>query len=277
MMIMIPDNKILTKIHKVSLYLLIEFDKFCRENELTYFLDSGTALGAVRHSGFIPWDDDVDVGMPRNDYERLLKIGQEKLPDNLFIQTCETDPDYIFKYAKLRLKGTIFQEYQTLPFKENGFFIDIFPFDNVPHNRFAAKMDVAISRYMYHTIRLWRSSDKCSTKLLRLLQTIIKKIPESSIDWLDELWVKYCRKYENKNTGRMTSYFWGMTQYGTYVFDTDKLLPVQDVLFEGHSVKIMQKPDYYLKLMYGDYMTLPPIEKRQGHHYNGQIDFGGYV
>lgn len=269
-------TEIREKIHKVSLYLLLTFDRFCKENDLIYFLDSGTALGAVRHGGFIPWDDDVDVGMPRKDYERLLKIGPERLPEDLFIQTVETDPAYKFKFAKLRLKGTIYQEYDSLPFKENGFFIDIFPYDQVSCNKGIAKLDVTISSYMYHIIRLWRSSGECSTKILRLIQRLIKKIPESKIEWLDAMWTKYCRKNENKETGCMTPFFWGMSQYKAYIFDTNKMLPVRDILFEGHLLKIMRDPDYYLKLAYGDYLTLPPIAKRQGHHFNGMIDFGKY-
>ena len=101
------ENNLLDSIHRVSLYLLLEFDRVCKENNLTYSLDSGTALGAVRHGGFIPWDDDIDVGMPRKDYETFLRIAQDLLPSDIFVQTSHTEQNYKRNAAKLRLEGTM--------------------------------------------------------------------------------------------------------------------------------------------------------------------------
>lgn len=271
------DNELLAKIHKVVLYILLSFDKICRENNLTYFLDSGTALGAVRHGGFIPWDDDVDVGMPRKDYERFLQIAQEKLPEDLFLQTHETDPAYWRNAAKIRLKGTIFQEYDDLPYEQNGFFIDIFPFDNVPRNKYLAKFNIALSRWIYYIVRTWRSRGKSPYMYRRFVGVFIKKMPASLIKRIDKVYINLCRKYENKNTGKITCYSWLMTQQRSYIFDVHKMFPVKDISFEGQLVKIMNVPDYYLKLMYGDYMKLPPEDKRHGHHIFGKIDFGPYA
>lgn len=275
----ITSNELLAKIHKVSLYILLAFDKVCRENNLTYFIDSGTALGAIRHGGFIPWDDDIDVGMPRKDYERFLQIGRTVLPDEFFIQTHETDPSYKRNAAKLRLKGTIFQEFDDLPFKENGLFIDIFPFDNIPANKYVAKFNIVVLGMMYHVIYSWWNPKKSTSKFRAIIRKCIKMIPESLIECANETYIKYCKKYENIDTGYMTCHYWGMTysKLNTYIFDTKKLLPVKDIPFEKHSVKIMQDADYYLKIIYGDYMTLPPEAARHGHHYWGRIDFGGYV
>ena len=272
------EEELLTKIHKVTLYILLAFDKVCRENDLTYFLDSGSALGAVRHGGFIPWDDDIDVGMPRKDYERFLQIGQEKLPKEFFIQTRETDPNYRRFAAKLRLRGTVFPEQDTLPYKENGFFIDIFPFDNVPRNKYLAKCNLYIARCMFHIIRSWHSEKQSPSFLRRfLVNTFVKKMTKSQIDRMGEHYLIFCRKYENKETGFCTCYSWGMSQYNTYIFDVNKLLPINDISFEGHYVKIMNDPDYYLRLMYGDYMVLPPEDKRHIQHLEGVIDFGKYT
>lgn len=271
------NDELLTKAHKIFLYILLAFDKVCRENHLTYFLDSGTALGAVRHGGFIPWDDDVDVGMPRKDYERFLQVGQDNLSDEFFIQTHQTDPSYKRNAAKLRLRGTLFQEFDDLPFAENGFFIDIFPFDNVPKNKLAAKLNVAGLRLFTRIIGTWLSHIQSSSHVLRVIQSLIKKIPERQMMWLNDKYVRLCRLYENRDTGHFTSYFWAMSAKKNYIFDTDRMLPVREISFEGCSVKIVKDPDYYLQLMYGNYMQLPPENERQGHHMKGQIDFGGYA
>ena len=124
---MMDNDDVLKRIQAAELYLLVAFDKVCRDNGLTYFLDSGTALGAVRHGGFIPWDDDIDVGMPRKDYERFMQIGQNLLPSNIFLQNRDTEANYLRYAAKLRLEGTVFPETNELPYQHNGIFIDIFP------------------------------------------------------------------------------------------------------------------------------------------------------
>lgn len=275
----IPNDDLLAKIHKVSLYILLAFDKVCRENDLTYFLDSGTALGAVRHGGFIPWDDDVDVGMPRKDYERFLQIAHEKLPEEFFLQTRETDPAYKRNAVKLRLKGTVFQEYDSLPYKENGFFIDIFPFDNVPRNRCTAKINIVILGMIHHFIYSYWNPKKSKVKFRSIVRKCIEKIPESAIEYFNRHYIKYCRKYEKIDTGFMTCHYWGMTysRLNTYIFETKKILPTKEICFESHTVRIVQDADYYLSTMYGDYMKLPPEAARRGHHIYGNIDFGMYI
>lgn len=268
-----PSEDILHLIQEKLLYVLVAFDRVCREHGLTYFLDSGTALGAIRHGGFIPWDDDVDVGMPRKDYERFLIIGQEFLPEDIFIQTTQTEPNYKRNAAKLRLKGTVFQEANDLPYKYNGFFIDIFPFDNVPANQILAKGYIFISRFLFWIIRSWWSSNDSSSLVLRLTQRIIRLLPQKRIEILNALYVKHCRLYENKETGYITCFYWRMTQNKTYIFDTREMFPTTDILFERKLVRIMKSPDYYLSIMYGNYNELPPEDKRQ-YHLKYKVDFG---
>lgn len=271
------NEELISKIHKVCLYILLAFDKVCRENDLTYFLDSGTALGAVRHGGFIPWDDDVDVGMPRKDYERFLQIGQGELPQDMFLQTTHTDPLYERNFAKIRLKRTCFQEYKDLPYGENGFFIDIFPFDNVTNNRYRAKIDIIVVRLYYRFLASWWDRKDASSKSRRKIRKIIKIIPKRVILRLNERFVQYCRRYENRDTGYFTCFFWRMSQNRMYRFEVEKMLPVSETLFEGYPVKIARDSDYYLRETYGDYMEIPPENQRSGHHLNGLIDFGDYV
>ena len=120
-------------VQRVELDILIKVARLCEERGLTYFIESGTALGAVRHGGFIPWDDDIDIGMPRQDYEKFLDIAQKELGDEYFVQTRETDPNAPFSFAKVRKNGTTFIEWNKRNIKmHHGIYIDIFPYDGLP-------------------------------------------------------------------------------------------------------------------------------------------------
>ena len=270
------DDTVLKKIQKAELYLLVEFDKVCRKQGLTYFLDSGTALGAIRHGGFIPWDDDIDVGMPRKDYERFMEIGQRLLPSDIFLQNRSTEKNYNRNAAKLRLCGTVFQETNELPYEHNGFFIDIFPFDNLPNNKKIARWNVKMVVEMLHVLRSYRGAEESSSpsRMNRMLYSIVNKFPQSWISRLGAFVTKYARKREFADSRYTTCYYWRMSQSKQYIFDMDEMYPVKDINFEGEKVMIMKNPDYYLNLMYGDYMQLPPVEKRTAHHYDGVLDLG---
>jgi lipopolysaccharide cholinephosphotransferase len=267
----------LKKIQKAELYLLLEFDKVCREQGFTYFLDSGTALGAIRHGGFIPWDDDIDVGMPRKDYDRFMEIGQSYLPDNIFLQNRRTEKNYSRYAAKLRLKGTIFPETDSALYEHNGIFIDIFPFDNIAGNRFWARLAVKNVVEMLHVIRTYRGHDLgvSPSRVRRSISWIIKRMPEGLINSLEKICFRIALRNENKETSFMTCYFWRMSQTKQYLFERPKMLPVKDIYFEGHILKIMKNPDYYLTLMYGNFMQLPPEEKRFAH-LKGDVDLGSF-
>lgn len=269
------QNELLKKTQKAELYLLNEFDKVCRQNGLTYFLDSGTALGAIRHGGFIPWDDDIDVGMPRKDYNRFLEIGQQLLPTDIFLQTRQTDKGYWRNAAKLRLKGTIFPERNDVAYQYNGIFIDIFPFDNIPSCIFIARCNIKYLVGIGRIIRSYRRQSKNLPVKNHLFHRLLIKIPQTWIDRLEDYYLAYVQRNANKNTGKMTCYFWRMSLTKQYIFDSNKMLPVKDILFEGYPFLLMNNPDYYLKIMYGDYLKLPPKEQRVCHHI-GEIFFGDF-
>lgn len=123
---------LIKQVQAIELEILLEVDRICRKHRISYFLDSGTALGAVRHKGFIPWDDDIDIGMLRDDYERFLSVAQEEMGQDYFLQTYRTDGTPIM-FAKVRKTGTTFVEFRLRKFPINhGLFIDIFPYDYLP-------------------------------------------------------------------------------------------------------------------------------------------------
>ena len=130
-----PDGSLLRRQQLRMLELLEVIDVICRKHQIPYWLSSGTLIGAARHKGFIPWDDDLDIEMLRSDYLRLLKVLPQELPDNLALQTNETDPNYIFIYGKLRDKDSHLEETNSYDriFHYTGIYIDIFPLEKIPY------------------------------------------------------------------------------------------------------------------------------------------------
>lgn len=130
-----------TELRKVQLTILSifrEIVRICDENDICYFIIGGTALGTVRHGGFIPWDDDFDIGMTRENYNKFLTIAQKKLPQDLFLQTIETEPESPFYFAKVRKNGTKFVEKycKNLNIHHGVYvYVDIFPYDNIPNDQ----------------------------------------------------------------------------------------------------------------------------------------------
>ena len=133
-------------IQEIELDILLEFDRICKKHGLKYQLYSGTLIGAVRHEGFIPWDDDIDVAMPRADYDKFIEL-KDELADDYFFQSYETDPQYINRFGKIRKNGTVFMEklVQELDM-HHGIYIDVFPFDNIKPHSFSGKLQLFILR-----------------------------------------------------------------------------------------------------------------------------------
>ena len=202
-----------------------------------------------------------------------MQIGQRYLPNNIFLQNNKTENNYYRFAAKLRLIGTVFPEANDCPYEHNGIFIDIFPFDNITGPRLRARLNVKIVVEMLHVIRIYRghNSGTGSTRLSRLFSNIIRLMPQSFINRIEISCLKVTRRNENRATKYMTCYFWRMSQTRQYLFESQKMLPVKSIVFDGLEVMIMNNPHYYLSLMYGDYMKLPPEENRLPHRRGGVV------
>ena len=250
----------LTQLKEIELEIFRSFIQLCGQLNLKYYVLGGTLLGAVRHQGFIPWDDDIDVGMPRKDYETLLALGQQYLPEGLFLQTFQTDPGYPANFAKLRNSHTTFVEYSLKDCSMNhGIYIDIFPLDYYPdagQRLFEAKKLLMSLRI---TDAFSTSGMKPATKMVRWISRVLYPSVSGAVKKREALFtsVTHGEKIAN-HCGA-----WGKKEIMPAAWYGDGVL----VPFEGMQVKAPSCYHEWLTQVYGNYMQLPPAEKRIPHHY----------
>jgi len=265
------NEKNLQQLKKIEIESLRLFIQICDRYKLRYFLLGGSCLGAIRHKGFIPWDDDIDVGMPRSDYNKFLEIAQAELPENMFVQTVITDIEYPMCFAKLRNSNTTFIETSVKNFKINhGVYIDIFPLDGITDDEFERKKHLFKLKICHRAKSMyWYKGNKTIT-LKSIIYDFVFKIYYRNIRNIIKSEEKLMLKYDYDYSNLVFNYCgaWGEKEITPKEwFGEGKMAD-----FEGISVLVPQNYDAYLTKMYGDYMTLPPIEKRVGHHYCEVID-----
>ena len=248
---------------KQLLKMLLAFDAFCKENNLTYYLSGGTLLGAVRHKGFIPWDDDIDLYMLRRDYEIFLDtFGRYEKDYNLI--SLKTDPQCSMAYAKVEKLGTRLIENVDNPM-ELGINIDIFPVDGVPDDlKERTKYFKKIQR-IRNSLILKDVSLSYSRNLFKNIVLAIGKIALKpfSLRFLAEKLDSIIDK-NNIKSQYVCNVIMGNGVRS--VFKRDAMSSTIDIEFEGKFYKTMVGYDEYLTQTYGDYMQLPPVEKRVSHH-----------
>lgn len=265
-------RQISEEVKNVLLEMLDTIDQICRENGIRYFLDSGTALGAVRHGGFIPWDDDIDIGMLREDYDRFLQVAPQLLPENLILQNEKNEPTFYMFYSKLRKLNTLYTDSRReRDFKYKGFQIDIFPFDYIADDLEQANR--IFDRVEKHRLLAeWRMvpvPPKSITK--SVIYYLMKLLPARAFS--RERVESMMRENNGSSKRYVAAYCYMMSKHKICIFPADVMAPGGDILFEGRKYMIMRDPDAYLKAMYGDYMKLPPEEKRVPSHMGANIVF----
>lgn len=264
-------NTDIEKLHKCLLKILDEIDRLCRKYDIPYFLDSGTALGAIRHKGFIPWDDDADVGLLRKDYERFIEVAKTDLSPEFFLQTADIESEYPNFNAKIRLNGTHFPE----QFNEKrnihkGISVDIFPFDYVKNDEKKIISNLKFYRFLISIHQFTVNRENNTTFLKKTLRFICKKLPTYRL--LKRLALT---KHLRKPTEKVVCYTYRMNSNKILCFDTNDLNSVHYTKFADRNYLIMDGYDSYLKTLYGDYMKLPPENERY-QHIQEKIDFGIY-
>lgn len=249
------------KVWAVILDLIVEFDRICKKHNIRYFLDGGSLLGAIRHNGFIPWDDDIDVTMPREDYERFITLsGEFKHP--YFMQTPYTDPEYFYSFAKIRNSNTTalnrmfcYQEFN------HGIWISIFPLDCFPLDK---------GEDLYLKIRQLTSENSTYMRMKNpfLSETDKKRVENYSgrdpLNTFEEIQKLACQ-YNNTETD-----YWGTIILTIVKYSRKTLLRKSFDRVLYHSFENIQLPipvgyDNVLKTEYGNYMELPPADAREGH------------
>lgn len=246
----------------VMLRILKIFDKICRDADLRYWLDSGTLLGAVRHGGFIPWDDDVDVKMPIDDYRRFLKLAPEALPYDIFLQTKETDPAHPVCWAKLRDRFS-FMDDPGGPFEySQGIPIDIFPAVYITRRRHRLRKLYALLP-PYNLGPDWPRSGyswkhKLYTGAFALMQAVLRPVVR-----LKPI-TKILDAYGDKGDKVWTNDY--PIEWMREAFPDEVVFPLKKIRFEDAEFLCPADPTRYLEIMYGpDYMRPPPEAKRAAH------------
>lgn len=243
--------------------VFVEFDRVCRKYDIKYSMEGGTLLGAVKYKGFVPWDDDIDVIMKRDEYERFLKVAPEELRSEFFLQSYNNIDEFPLNYAKLCLEGSMIVDYDYTRLKKmhHGIFMDIFPIDNVclkNVRKQCSKVGVLTAAK--------RKKLKVGSRgkgIRKILYGILSAFPLSKLNRMID---KQCKKYNKSNT-----------EYRYEVCNSNKNFPPLPKYFYDEYVELdfndrkffaIKNYDEFLKTRFGkDYMTeLPPIEKRVPSH-----------
>ena len=250
---------------KINMELLIYFDHVCRANDIHYSVTGGTLLGAVRHGGLIPWDDDVDVFMPRPEYEKLAAV----FPDGeRFVYMDQSkDPDYNFPYARILDTRTYISESPGSRNAGAGLFLDICPVDGLPKNPLLRKIHM---KHMRLLVRFRRATMfnpnavpfKKRGPLFRLMKLMVRKM--TTHHFWNRRMDKVMKRYPFDRSGYVGNF---SSQYGDRELlkrsDFDSYF---DISIEGLHFMACRGYEEYLKNIYGAYMEMPPIENRKGHH-----------
>lgn len=266
------------KIQDIELKNLKEIKRVCEKIGVNFFLYGGSLIGAVRHKGFVPWDDDLDIAMSREDYMKFIQMAPEYLSEEYYLQTPYTDKKSPYFYSKLRLKGTKCIEYGHYKLGiEQGIYVDIYPIDRMPDNE---------EEYL----KLYNEYQKVA-RLFVLRQCAFPETPPDSLKRKVKSFLKMCvslmlkliphKLFVKKLESIMTKYNNQETaRYGNYsYFEPTNLFkdiyPLEKGIFENIEINLPNDWDYHLSSRYGDYMQMPPEEERLGHK-PYILEFGEY-
>ena len=258
----------MNKSQKMQFDILKEVDRLCRKYKIKYYLSSGTLLGAVRHKGYIPWDDDMDIEMLRDDYEKFKQIALKEMDKKYFWQDVYTDKHFGYVFAKIKINGTKYIEEMAVKNKaHNGIYIDIFPIDRFSGNQFDFKKIVFLrmlllikNKYIIKADTLFKKIELIGLKLInpfvtrnlliKIINTIIKK---------------------NKKGKYLTNY--STVFFNKNIRENEWYKNTVELEFEGSKFMGPSGYDEILTFLYGNYMQLPPVEKRVTHSIV-EIDYG---
>ncbi len=243
-------------LHQAALLTLLrEFDRVCKALDIKYMLFAGTLLGAVRHKGFVPWDDDLDVLMLREDYQKLLERGGEILDSEKFFLQREFSEHWPMFFSKLRLNGTACLEKYHPKDKliHQGIYMDIFPCDDAADSELGRRIQFAASKVVISK-SLYKRGYETESKKKKLIMQICRALPMRPFRAL---------ALKGKNNGKMLhTFFAAGKSYEKNIFSRELFTELTEAEFEGELYPVPANYGELLTMLYGDYMTLPPPEER---------------
>ena len=267
------DPVILKRLQQTQTDILKDFIEVCNKYQLDYFMLGGTGIGVVRHQGFIPWDDDIDVAMPRKDYDKFMNIIDKEMGQKYKILTPLKDKKYACNVTHLQKKGTKFVPYVSKDMEcDLCIDIDIFPLDYMPDDKKKRRRQLKKTWFLNKLIFLCGTAkpiiplDGIEKNIAQCICAVAHwglKIAHISPSFLYKLLVKECTRYNNQETRYMNAF--EVTMSDRAYISKDELYPLVEMPFEDLMVKMPNQYDTYLRRLFGDYMKLPPEDKRINH------------
>ena len=253
------EKRLLKKLQEAEIEILDYLDELCKKNNLKYFMMYGTLLGAVRHKGFIPWDDDIDVGMLRDDYEKLIKILENEKHDKFKMDYININKNYYLPFVKIKNIKTIHEEKTSINYNGNkGIWIDIFPFDNIKTSEYS-KIDILKQKItmILYSVMISKSLKIYKYKLIKILSKFFTN--EKCIKIIDKIRI-------NNNSYDYVVPFVGDKIKDSPIINKNDIFPLKKLVFNNNMYCAPKNYKKVLEKLYGsDYMELPPIEKRVTH------------
>ena len=253
------------ELRKIQMELLDYFDAFCKRNHLNYWLDGGTLLGAVRHKGYIPWDDDIDVAMLREDFTKAAALFPAQAEGPFAFLTPTNDRTYAYPFGKVINTDTVLYEYGEKGIK-TGVYIDVFVYDNSPEDAQARKKLFRNRDFLGRMRRLQLPRRAEVSGLKRAVYTVgaalLKPVSKNA---LARALDKNARRYEHENL-ELVSDFADPYDYAYFSVPKAIFQTLTQLEFEGKLYPAPKNYDVWLPVWYGNYMELPPVEQRVRHH-----------
>lgn len=257
----------LRKLQLIQLENLEEIDRICEKNHINYFLMFGTLLGAARHNGFIPWDDDLDIAMLRKDYDNFLQCAKAELKTDFFLHTYDTDANYFVPFARIRRNDTTFipKVYRNAKFKNNGIWVDIFPLDfAIAQDSFYEKIRFISIQGFLRPMASFKMMGLCGkTKFKSKVGYVLSKFFDIKtilklIDMISRM------KNNDREAGYYVCFGSPYRRIKNY-YPIDCFNAIENLYFEGKKYPVPVGYEEVLSTLYGDYNLLPPEHERVGH------------